>query len=344
MKNILQQFEALVTNLNKKNEFLKARITLTLFYILGISIILFILSLAIYWLFSQAIDLQTLFQNNTSAIKHFTLEGYGGDEVIHELKEKLLNIILWVDLVIIFISSFFAYFLAKKTLTPIEKTLMKHKQFSSDVAHELRTPLSVLKSGIEYTLLKKRKPEEYVSLLKEQHEEIDYLVDLSNNLLESLSVQHKEINKNNCDLSNLCEKQSQLMKKYFEQRNITLTTDIKQNIFAYIDEIKIKRVLYNILKNAVEYNKKGGSVSLSICGDEKNIIITVADTGIGIESTDLENIFDQFYKADNSRTKNNGAGLGLYLAKEIIESHGGTLICTSTLTVGSIFTVIIPKK
>ena len=345
MKNILQQLEDSVTNLNRKNEFLIPRIKLTVFYVLYVVLILSILSFAIYWFFLDNLDIKNVFPEPVlqRVENHLREESHGIEKMSSELKERLQNIIVTVDIVIILLSTFFAYFLAKKTLAPVEKILKNHKQFSSDVAHELRTPLSVLKAGIEYTLIKDRSATEYKELLLEQSGEIDYLVAVSNDLLEATKIQEYKVAKEKISISELCEDQFVLMQNYFLAKKIKFTKDIEKNISLDIDHIKIKRVLHNILKNSVDYSHEGGEVSLQLCRKGSVVVISIIDNGIGIAKEDSERIFDQFYKVDQSRERSeSGAGLGLYMANQIIKAHGGTIKCESEIGIGSSFIITLP--
>lgn len=303
MKNILQQLEALVTNFNKKDQFRKAHIKLTLLYIFYISIILFVVSFAVYWLFINNLNLNSIFPDTAllDIQNHIDQEFYKNEKYIHELKEKLQQIIILIDLGIIIISGFIAYLFAEKTLQPIQKILTKHKQFSSDVAHELRTPLSILKSGIEYTLLKERNKQEYQKLLKEQLEEIEYLINVSNDLLLSTDINNENNVLKRINISKLCENQYNLMGKYFTQKNILFTKNISSNIFVQADEIKLKRALYNLLKNAGEYSQKKTSVNIKLYKEGRFCHISISDTGIGIAKENKEKIFQQFYKVDKAR-------------------------------------------
>ena len=109
------------------------------------------------------------------------------------------------------------------------------------------------------------------------------------------------------------------------------------------DAFKIKQAIFNLVNNAVKYNRPGGSVSLANYIEDGSVIIEVADTGIGIAGEDLPRIYDRFFRVDKSRSRQRGgSGLGLAIVKKIIEDHGGTVVATSTLGRGSTFNFTAP--
>ena len=104
-------------------------------------------------------------------------------------------------------------------------------------------------------------------------------------------------------------------------------------------------IIYNLIQNAIKYNKNNGKVDIDIKQDRKNVIITIADTGIGISDMDIDRIYERFFRSDRSHSSNiEGSGLGLAIVKHGINLHNGTITCDSKLNVGTTFTLSIPKE
>ena len=120
--------------------------------------------------------------------------------------------------------------------------------------------------------------------------------------------------------------------------------DIEPSLTVSADMGKLRQAVENLLSNALRYTDKGGKVILSLKSMSSNVEITVKDSGIGISKSDLPNIFERFYRADKSRARvSGGMGIGLAIAKAIVEGHGGTISAESTEGIGSTFVITLPK-
>ena len=127
-----------------------------------------------------------------------------------------------------------------------------------------------------------------------------------------------------------------------EEKGITLTADLGEENIIYGDDGKLRRVLRVLVENAIRHTDAGGTISVKLTDDGKTSCLTVTDTGEGIAPDALGHLFERFYQADSSRRKG-GAGLGLAIAKWIVEAHGGTISAASILGQGATFTVRLPK-
>lgn len=213
------------------------------------------------------------------------------------------------------------------------------KRLTSDVSHELRTPLTKIQSSLEAMIdgIWPRDEER----LESCHKEILRLTGLVSEL-DDLNRYDSETGTLTMQTVNLRESLLYVL-KIFEQdcrdRNITMTLKLKET-WIQGDEVKLKQVWINLISNALKFTDDHGEITITMTKDNP-VIISIADTGIGIDSRDLPNIFERFYKGDLSRNKN-GSGLGLSIVKEIINLHNGSVTAESRKGAGSVFRVQLP--
>lgn len=335
MKNIFKQSE--VSGINSKpNTFRAAVIRLTTYYSVGVFVILTVFSMLVYGLFVESLDRDI--KEDESGIEM--------EEAFHsEAAENLFNILLISDVVLLFVAIFISYLLSKRTLEPLRIAYQKQKKFVADAAHELRTPLAVMKAGGEVVSQKERSVSEYQRFISESGEEVERLITLSNNLL--FLANNENITKNNfiqVSFSDISKKQCESIVPYANLKHVTISSEIAEGIIINGKEDDIKRLLLNLLKNAVDYNKTGGRVFVKLSKKGTKALLSVKDTGVGIADKDITFIFDRFYKADSSRTQNasSGGGLGLAIVSDIVAQHGGSINVTSKIGKGSVFEIEIP--
>ncbi len=132
---------------------------------------------------------------------------------------------------------------------------------------------------------------------------------------------------------------------YAIQMEVTVKLDVKSDAVIMADPTDMEIIFNNLVSNSVKYNKPGGKAEITIDGDENNVIVYFSDTGIGITESDKENLFTEFVRIKNERTKNiSGSGLGLSIVKKVIELYNGTISVESTPDIGTTFIVRLPKK
>ena len=335
MKNILKQSEESDIN-SKRNNFHSAVIRLTAYYSVGVIIILTVFSVLVYGLFARSIDEEVREDKTVMEIE---------EEFHSEAKENLLNILLLSDVIILVIAIFLSYSFSKKTLRPLEIAYQKQKRFVADAAHELRTPLAVMKAGTEVMSQKERSMPEYKKFLSECGEEVNRLIALSNDLL-FLARNESEVQNDFApiSLSDIVAKQCELIVPYAKTKDVRVYSDITKEIVIAGKGDNITRMVLNLLKNSVDYNKAGGNVTVTLSKKGNRALFSVQDTGIGIAEKNIPFIFDRFFKADSARTQNSsvGSGLGLAIVNDIVVRHGGKINVTSVLGEGSIFNIEIP--
>jgi len=229
-------------------------------------------------------------------------------------------------------------------LDRLENSFKRQQQFVSDASHELRTPISVIQGYID---LLDRWGKDEIEVRDEAIEAIKNEVNSMNSLLESLlflargESEKIDINKSKFDVNDL------LKELIFESRMLTNSLTINgvynNNILFYGDKKLIKQMLRIFLDNSIKFTPAGGEITLESEIDDSELILTVCDTGIGIADEDLPHIFKRFYRADKSRSRG-GAGLGLAIAKWIIDNHQGRILIKSKGGEGTIIKVYLPLK
>ncbi len=232
-----------------------------------------------------------------------------------------------------------------ETLARLENSVGQMQQFTASISHELRTPLTALRGEAEIALLEARSVDEYKHVLASQLEEFDKLSHMINQLLVLASAEAGEIQwtDQRVDLSALTASLADQLDPVATNKKITLETDVPPNINIRGDASWIERVILNLLDNAIKFTPEGGRVKISVTAEAGQVILRVQDNGIGIPPESLPHIFDRFYRAEPSRSKQiEGVGLGLALARWIVEKHRGRILAESQPGQGTTLTVILP--
>ena len=230
-------------------------------------------------------------------------------------------------------------------LSKIEKTLNKEKQFTSDASHELRTPVAVISSECEYTLecaTTLDEAKESVLSIKEQTDKMSKLI----SELLAISRMDKntmEVNFESVDISELlnfvCDEQEEI-----HTQNIVLKRNIMPNVYLKTDSMLLARIFINLISNGYSYGKENGNIDVALLDRENDVVIEIADDGIGIAEENLPKIWERFYQVNTSRTNTDGnIGLGLSMVKLIADKLDIIISVKSKLDEGTIFTLIIPK-
>ncbi len=236
----------------------------------------------------------------------------------------------------------------QKSLDKIYGSYAREKALSSSIAHELNTPVAVMKSSLEIYLMKNKVEDRE---LKELLDNFDENIDRISKIIESLLFLNRRENaiSRKFDIKDLVEEIVFDLEDLAEEKNVNLISKMRSREI-YTSDILLERVLYNLGKNAIAYNKDGGLVEFDFAEDEENYFIYVRDTGLGIDEEEKEKVFDLFYRVDESRNKKTGGyGIGLNLVKNIVEKLGGQVLIRDNLNEnneirGSIFEVRLPKS
>lgn len=236
----------------------------------------------------------------------------------------------------------------QKSLDKIYGSYAREKALSSSIAHELNTPVAVMKSSLEIYLMKNKVED---LKLKELLDNFDENIDRISKIIESLLFLNRRENaiSRKFDIKDLVEEIVFDLEDLAEEKNVNLISKMGSREI-YTSDILLERVLYNLGKNAIAYNKDGGLVEFDFAEDEENYFIYVRDTGLGIDEEEKEKVFDLFYRVDESRNKKTGGyGIGLNLVKNIVEKLGGQVLIRDNLNEnneirGSVFEVRLPKS
>lgn len=234
-----------------------------------------------------------------------------------------------------------------RLLERLDRSFRQISQFTSDVAHELLTPLTIIKDEIEITLMKKRKTKEYIDTLDLIQKQTDRTISIIKSMLY-LARADAGIIRANAQEVNVTELIREIVLTFnskASRKNVNLKFYCDSDIVVITDEKLLFEALKNIVDNAIEYTNPGGRVEIICERGDGDVRISISDTGIGIDESELPHIFDRFYRGKNAFEMNpSGTGLGLALARSIIEILSGKIEVSSERGKGTKFVVYIPGK
>lgn len=222
----------------------------------------------------------------------------------------------------------FSFSSARKSVAPIERAFVKQQELVANASHELKTPLTIINTDI--SILNSSRE----SMTEEQQKWLDsingQISRMSNLVTEMLELAKMESGKDNeikvpVNLSDVTESVVLGAEVLAFEHNITLESDIRESVMINGVEAQIEKLIYILVENALKYTDEGGKVTVSVSGDRKKAVLKVKNTGAGIARENLPKLFDRFYRTDEAHTASNSFGLGLSIAKSIVDSHGGTI-------------------
>ncbi len=340
--------------------FKAARLKLTAWYLLILAIISFAFSLTIYRYLSLEIDrfakvqksrLERRFEARIPEeirIKLPPPPDFSDPDIVRESKQRVGTILLAVNTLILFVSGFLSYLLSGLTLKPIKQMVDDQDRFVSDASHELRTPLTSLKTSIEVALMNPNLSlAEAKKYLKENLTDVNNLSILATSLLELSRFQKGSsvLSLSSQNLKPLVEAAIFSLKSKIKSKKIKIVYKLGQTKIS-CDSKKITELLTILIDNAVKYSADGSRVNINSSKSKRFLTIKIQDQGIGIDEVDIPKIFDRFYRSDKARTKvsSDGFGLGLSIAKKIVDAHRGQIKVQSVSGQGSTFIVKLPIK
>lgn len=266
---------------------------------------------------------------------------------LRELQEQLFRqrmLFLLLNLLSLIIISVFSWHYTNHLLKPIEMNQNKQVQFVAAASHELRTPLSVILFSL--SALKKADETQKEVFLQTMTTEGYQMSRLIDDMLVLAGADNKtwNINKDDVELDTLVLEIFEAFWPLAKEKGMSLFVKLPEASLPYChcDKQRIGQVLSILLHNAISYGKKGDQVVLSLKKGITHFALTVADHGTGIADKDKPYVFDRFYRADSSRSTKEHSGLGLSIAKEIVNAHSGTIRLEDTIGGGATFTVLLP--
>lgn len=250
--------------------------------------------------------------------------------------------LVYLNIGVLLAASVASYFLARRTLKPVEEAHETEVRFVSDASHELRTPLAIMKSELELALRDSSiTKSELKEILVSNLEEVNNLSALSETLLMMAKLD-QDVTTSPADAAELAHQAIERMKQ--PDGRITIHSSGKATVVANKDLLREAIVI--LLDNAIKYSPARSTVRVRVGARKSEVIIVVENDGDGIAESDLDHIFDRFYRADRSRTSHEsskGLGLGLSLAKQIIDLHNGHITATSGVNQTTTFSISLPK-
>jgi signal transduction histidine kinase len=326
--------------------FKKARLKLTFWYVL----IIMIVSLSFSVLAFRGLEFEIGRGLRIQAFKFVPRPNYDGNheimilprednDIFEEVKRRVLMRLVLINVGILLLSGLAAYFLAGKTLSPIEEMLEDQKRFVADASHELRTPLTAMKTEIEVGLRDKKVDLTTAkNLLKSNLEEIDKMQSLSNYLLTLSRYQNHDVKTGFKKVSTkeMIETALKNVTHLARNKKIKFNTKIDaSNIHG--DLMSLVQLCTILIDNAVKYSRDNGIVNIYATRVNNLVRIEIEDHGVGIKASEIPYIFNRFYRADSSRSKIkvDGFGLGLSIAQSIVDLHHGKIEVESEIEKGT---------
>jgi len=233
-------------------------------------------------------------------------------------------------------------------LARLERSFMQQREFLGNAAHELKTPVAVLKSTLQSLLQRPRSSEEYRAGVQASLQDLDRLEQLLQWMLrlaraEQWAQDSRRRELAVIDVNSTCEEAVDRIRSLAESRNTAIHLATDGPIPLRADPEDLQLVWTNLLENAVRYSPEGASVEVAVTHDDQSAKVTFEDHGIGIAAADLPHIFERFYRGDHSRTRaTGGSGLGLAIAKALVEAYGGSIRADSAPGKGTRMTVELP--
>ncbi len=288
--------------------------------------------------------------------KNFRIAGmeqtiYVGKDVtaLYSGLQKATYALVFLGIFALILATIVGYILAGRAILPMKEAYDKQRQFAADASHELRTPLAVVMASADLLLSDPSIQEPFLKeIIEDVKSEVKKMSKLVSDLLmvarsdnNALKVKFQKL-----DLGKLLEQNVRMMTPLAEKKNIKLIGEGFRKVTLVADEQKIKQLILILVDNAIKYTPEGGKVIVRLeATDERNVIFSVQDSGIGIAPEDKERIFDRFFRVDKVRSREMGGnGLGLAIATEILKLHDGKIFVDSELNVGTKFTVELKIK
>ena len=346
-----------------RNIFHDASIKLAGLYLLVIMLISVVFSITIYQMYTQELrrELQREFVSATRKGQILRKSNPAEiDELFEYLQETRGNVysdaiirmrqnLVIINLCILISGGLISYYLARRSLMPIERAHEAQARFTADASHELRTPITAMRTETEVSLADPDLTLADAKLQLESNiEEMEKLTHLSDGLLQLARLNNgDDLPKETVQLQALLNEVASRVEKSAQNKKQTIELPKAGDLDISVNEDTFTQALVTIVDNAIKYSPKKATITITAKKQRSGVRISIADQGSGIPKADLPYIFDRFYRAESSRKKRGagGYGIGLSIAKAIVEAHGGTITAKNNSAkakkTGSTFTVTI---
>lgn len=284
-------------------------------------------------------------QGISSALEPHSTPASIGNSVVAQLNYLRSQTVVLAMGAIVIVTVLFSYLVARMALSPVKHALESQKQFIGNVAHELRTPLSVIKTNTEVALMSAHVEEGLRTTLGSTVEELDRISEIINNLLSlSASIRPERLEFGDVDLGMVVQGVLQKLRGLTDPKHLEIEARISERKAAWGNTTALEQIVMNIIKNAVVYTRRGGRIIVTVEPVYPDFMeLTVQDSGTGIARKDLFRIFEPYYRADPSRRREgSGSGLGLTIVSELVKLHNGKITVRSAQGRGTTVTVLLP--
>lgn len=265
--------------------------------------------------------------------------------ILRALEEARTREIVGIAALIFSAAAIFGYLIARFALLPARNALEAQKRFIGNIAHEIRTPLSIIKTNLETRMLDTGASKAVREIDESNLEEIDRISGIINNLLSlNMLIRPEHIPFEDVDLAKIVNRVVEKLGPAIRKKSLHVEVRAARERVVHGNPVALEQVVLNILKNAVHYTHKGGvTVTIGPDGDDM-IELSVRDTGVGIKRPDLFRVFEPFYRGDSARTRSGGAGsgLGLAIVGELVKIHHGRVSIRSAYGKGTNVLVALP--
>lgn len=266
------------------------------------------------------------------------------------LEELLMRTFILLLATLIVLNVFFGFLITRFALWPTRSSLQFQKRFIGNVAHEIRTPLAIIKTNTEVALFDESLTPSVRETFTDTLNELDRISETINNLLSfDTLTRPRRMKMETTDIGAIAETAVSRHQALADSRSVSLLSQIGEAHFVQGNAVALEQVVTNLVKNAINYTPKDKNgqvtVTVGLSDTPRAVDITVSDTGIGIEQKDLYHIFEPFYRGDTSRARGIGtgtSGLGLAIVSEIVRLHNGSVNIRSTPGVGTDIRVTLP--
>lgn len=272
-----------------------------------------------------------------------------GKDIAREMSvlSRLESVLIMVGLAGTVVSAIAGFVLAERVVRPIRTSWLRQLEFVGDASHEMRTPLAVIQSNLGLVLEHTHQSVmDNLEWIHNAHGESRRLSKLVEDLLTLArgDAQKAPLSLGTLSLSEVTQHVAELFDPVFSARELHTKVEILPNVRVNGDRDRLHQLMVILIDNACKFTPAGGTIHIRVQSQKNYALLQVSDTGCGIEDKDLSRIFDRFYQTDTSRvrTGGHGAGLGLSIAKWIVEAHKGKMTVASKVGTGTEFTVQLP--